>query len=232
MGLLAAASLFLTAPGGALARPTPTIHPGGMPELPDTVVIDFAARRSPSLLALRAVGPLGADPASAGSDSAPCPTYDGAFVYVGTNAGRLKAIRVSNGAVISHTPASGAGAVRGMPWWLSYDVISVATPDTIIFVRNATVHSVGFDGTSFSTNWTKTLTWTPSAPVDDGAGNLYFGGSDGKLHRLAVSDGTDLAQVPTTAILGSMGEPSINWDRGVIHVGGSDGHVYTFDVGF
>lgn len=62
-GLLVAIS-----PGIAMARPIPTIHPGGVPESPDTVVVDFAVTRSPSLLALRAVGPL-AVPAPAAVDS-------------------------------------------------------------------------------------------------------------------------------------------------------------------
>jgi outer membrane protein assembly factor BamB len=171
-------------------------------------------------------------------DSSPIASADGTLLYVGTNAGDLKAVRVVDrdsqlaGTSVSHTPASGAGAIRGMPWWLSWDAVGAATPDTIIFVRNLTVHSVNFNGTAFSSNWTQTLTWTPSSPVDDAAGNLYFGGSDGKVHRLSVGAGTDLAQVPATAISGTFGEPSINWDRGVIHVGGSDGHIYTFTVGF
>src|SRR5438132_11803690 len=38
---------------------------------------------------------------SAGIDSSPVPNADGAFVYVGTNAGNLKAIKVSNNAVSS-----------------------------------------------------------------------------------------------------------------------------------
>jgi hypothetical protein len=171
-------------------------------------------------------------------DSSPIASADGTFLYVGTNAGDLKAVRVVDrdsqlaGTVVSHTPASGAGAVRGMPWWLSWNGVAAAAPDTIVFVRDLTVHSVNFTGTAFSLNWTQTLTWTPSSPIDDAAGNLYLGGSDGKVHRLSVANGTDLAQVPTAAISGTFGEPSINWDRGVIHVGASDGHIYTFAVGF
>src|SRR5688572_11246345 len=175
-------------------------------------------------------------------DSSPVASADGTLLYVGTNAGELKAVRLIArdsqlaGTVVTHTPGSGAGAIRGTPWWLSFDGVDVATPDTIIFVRNLTIHSVNFTGTAFSSNWTQTVAWTPSTPIDDAGntptGNLYFGGSDGKVHRLRVSDGADLAQVPATAISGTFGEPSINWDRGVIHVGGSDGQIYTFTVGF
>src|SRR5207245_6753374 len=89
--------------------------------------------------------------ASAGSDSSPVPNADGAYIYVGTNAGTLKAIKVSDGTVATHTPSSGTGAIKGMPWPLSYSAASVGSPDQIIFSRNATVHSVKFDGQNFLT---------------------------------------------------------------------------------
>ena len=71
-----------------------------------------------------------------------------------------------------------------------------------------------------------------STPVDDGAGNIYIGGSDGKVHRLLVSGGSDLAQVPATGVSGTMGDPTFNWDISKIHVGATDGHIYTFSIGF
>ena len=40
------------------ARPVPTLYPGGVPDAPDTIVVEFPARRSPTLLSLRAAGPL------------------------------------------------------------------------------------------------------------------------------------------------------------------------------
>src|SRR5438876_7648912 len=115
-------------------------------------------------------------------DSSPVPNADGAFIYVGTNAGTLKAIKVSDGTVATHTPSSGTGAIKGMPWPLSYSAASVGSPDQIIFSRNATVHSVKFDGQNFLTCpsancWTTTPTGGPatvSTPVDDGAGNIYI----------------------------------------------------------
>jgi len=63
--------ILALSPWTAFARPTPTIYPGGVPESPDSVVIDFAVNRSPSLLSLRAVGPLVAEPS--GADSAALP---------------------------------------------------------------------------------------------------------------------------------------------------------------
>ncbi len=44
------------------ARPVPTLHPGGIPEGPDTVVVDYPIRNVPSVLSLRAGGPLDSSP--------------------------------------------------------------------------------------------------------------------------------------------------------------------------
>jgi len=174
-------------------------------------------------------------------DSSPVPNADGAFIYVGTNAGTLKAIKVSDGTFSSHTPSSGAGAIKGMPWPLSWVSASVGSPDQIIFSRTATVHSVSFDGSTFTPTsaWGSgtgvvQLTGTPtvSAPVDDGAGNLYIGGSDGKVHRLLVSNGSDAAQMPATGVSGTMGDPTFNWDTSSIHVGATNGHIYTYTTPF
>ncbi len=46
-----------------------------MPESPDSVVVEFAVKRSPSLLSLRAIGPLGGDAAPAVQDSAILPRF-------------------------------------------------------------------------------------------------------------------------------------------------------------
>jgi len=175
-------------------------------------------------------------------DSSPVPNADGAFIYVGTNAGTLKAIKVSDGTVATHTPVStapcnctGAGALKGMPWPLSWVPVGVATPDTIIFSRNATVHSVNFNGSTFSANWTTTPTGAPtivSTPVDDGANHIYIGGNDGKMHQLDVATGTDQKQVPPTAISGTFGDATFNYDLTKIHVGATDGHIYTFTTPF
>ena len=100
---------------------------------------------------------------------------------------------------MTYTPVStapcnctGAGTVK-MPWWLTFNTITAGTPDTIIFSRNATVHSVNFNGTAFSPNWTVTPTGAPtsvSGPVDDGVNTyIYIGASDGKVlwsYRLAL----------------------------------------------
>ncbi|HET9471120.1 MAG TPA: hypothetical protein VFO24_08445, partial [Usitatibacter sp.] len=58
--LLTAAMLPIALAPEACARPVPTIYPGGVPDAPDTIVVEFPARRSPLLLSLHAAGPLSA----------------------------------------------------------------------------------------------------------------------------------------------------------------------------
>src|SRR2546430_1950885 len=60
-------------------------------------------------------------------DSSPVPNADGSFIYVGTNAGTLQAIKVSTGGVSPYTPVTGTGAVVSLPWPLSYSPIGQAT---------------------------------------------------------------------------------------------------------
>ena len=131
----------------------------------------------------------------------------------------------SVGCTLGHTAVQWAAAaleLRGV------------TTDTIIFTQGTYVQSVDFNGSTFMKNWTVQLTGTPtvSAPVDDGAGHLYIGGSDGKVHQVDIATGTDQKQAPTTAISGTFGDPTFNWDISSIHVGATDGHIYTLTVPF
>jgi hypothetical protein len=166
-------------------------------------------------------------------DSSPTPSYDGQFVYVGTFAGTLYAIPSGGGAAIGpYNPPSGIGGIQGLPWPLSFAAVTGATPDTIIFTRTTTIHSVNFNGTSFSENWggPKTLTGTPalSAPVDDGTGiNLYVAASDGKVHKVLVSSGAESGTAVTVAPSGTtLGDPAFDGVLNRIYIGASDGHVY------
>lgn len=68
LAVLGAAILCGLGARAAVARPVPSLCPGGVETAADTVVVDFAVRRSPSLLSLRAVGPLGVEPGVASSE--------------------------------------------------------------------------------------------------------------------------------------------------------------------
>jgi outer membrane protein assembly factor BamB len=181
-------------------------------------------------------------------DGAPNGSADGSVIYVGTNGGTINAIKTGAsytgldpaGSIVTYTPVStapcnctGAGTVK-MPWWLSFNSITAGTPDTIIFSRNATVHSVNFNGTTFTANWTVTPTGAPtsvSGPVDDGVNTyIYIGASDGKVHQLQKSNGTDTKQLPVSASTPTLGDPTFNADLNLLYVGGTDGRTYTFTV--
>ena len=166
-------------------------------------------------------------------DSSPSPNADGSFVYVGTNAGGLKAIRVSDGTVYTcptATVCTGTNTIIGFPW-------SVGTsPDTIIFTYGNHVQSVSFNFSTltFSQNWTVQPSGTPasvSAPVVDGTNTfLYIGASDGKVHQLQVSNGTDSKQVTIVPGTPTVGSPGFDGAR--IYVGAADGHIYAFTTPF
>lgn len=173
-------------------------------------------------------------------DGSPSSSLDGSFIYVGTNAGDLKAINAigAPGVVATHTPASGAGAIKGFPVPFSFSTPSGGTPDTIVFSRDATVHSVSFNGTSFGTNWTTTNfpsapVASVSAPIDNFDGtNVYVGASDGKVHELVLSTGTDGKQVTIVPVTTTVGDPSFDITLGRVYVGAVDGHIYSFTSPF
>ncbi|PYO24312.1 MAG: hypothetical protein DMD88_01310 [Candidatus Rokuibacteriota bacterium] len=210
------------------------------------------------------VGALGRTSTNSGSGTAPTVSvttqdnnnwvvagfaHQGATGTLSANQGNLRQVNETTGGSswvkgaltdnTSATPASVTNSVTatqtGTSWAAAALELRTKSTDTIIFSRNATVHSVDFNGTALSANWTTTPTGAPatvSTPVDDGAGNIYIGGSDGKVHRLLVSDGSDAAQVPATGVAGTMGDPTFNYDLNKIHVGATDGHIYTFATGF
>jgi outer membrane protein assembly factor BamB len=200
-----------------------------------------------------ATGALAGSPFNFGTtlgniDSSPTLSFDGnppttgsSFLYTGNNSGQLLAVRLSDGTVFTHTPGSGTGAVKGFPLSFGTSTPSVATPDTIIFVRDSTLHAVSFNGATFSSLWggPVTLTGTPtlSTPIDYfdpsvGASTvLYVGGSDGKIHEINITTGVDQKQRTITGTP-TAGDPSLDYTNNRLYVGASDGNVYAFDVPF
>lgn len=170
------------------------------------------------------------------------PYFDGTFRYVGTNAGELKAIKVSDNNPVTHTPASGSGPIKGYPLSFSFHNPSPSIPDTIVFSRDDTIHAVRFEGataTPFSVLWTTTLAGAPtptvSAPIDNGDDfnyKIYVGASDGKLHQLRLSDGVDEAQRTIVPGTPTVGDPSFDYLLSRVYVGATDGHIYAFGAPF
>ena len=241
----------IISPGGAIW----TFSPGNMDIIASTPLIDYFSNTiwvsslsnggtQPSLWKLNAAdGTLVTSFSSLGGDitSSPVGSLDGnvnrapSFIYVGTDAGALKAIKVSDNTISTHTPLSGTGAIKGSPLSFSFSTPSVLTPDTIVFSRSATVHAVQFNGTIFSPLWTTTPTGSPatiSAPIDNFDGTkVYVGASDGKVHRLTniltLNGGQDEAQVSTPSTQ-TVGDPSFDITLGRTYVGAADAHIYSF----
>ena len=58
MRLVAVLAIAMITPLAALASPVPSLHPGGIDQPPDTLVLEYPVRNAPSLLSLQAVAPL------------------------------------------------------------------------------------------------------------------------------------------------------------------------------
>ncbi|HEV8617446.1 MAG TPA: DNRLRE domain-containing protein [Methylomirabilota bacterium] len=186
-------------------------------------------------------------PTTLGSiDSSPGLSFDGnppsiasSFLYTGNNAGQLIAVRLSDGTIFTHTPSTGTGALKGFPLSFGTSTPSVATPDTIIYARDTTLHAVTFDGATFGTLWGPvTLAGTPtlSRPIDFfdlalGDSRLYLGASDGTIHQINIATGTDEAQrtVPGTP---GLGDASLDYTNNRLYLGATDGNIYAFDLPF
>jgi outer membrane protein assembly factor BamB len=179
-------------------------------------------------------------------DASPGLSFDGSppavgssFLYTGNNAGQLIAVRLSDGTAFTHTPSTGTGALKGFPLSFSTSTPSVATPDTIIYARDTTLHALTFDGTTFGTLWGPvTLSGTPTltTPIDYfdlvlGGSRLYVGASDGKIHQINIATGIDEAQ-RTVAGTPSLGDASIDYTNNRLYIGATDGNVYAFDIPF
>ena len=172
-------------------------------------------------------------------DADPTPTADGSVMYVGNTSGALWALKTTSPYTnyASYTPATGAGGLKSIPW-----PVGSGMPDTIIFSRNATVHMVTFTGSAFDSSSTPGKYWNlapsgaptvVSAPVDDGAGNVYVGDNNGKLHRIVISSGTEAVTSPVSApVAAILGDPSYDVTNNLIYIGASDGHIYAFTSGF
>jgi hypothetical protein len=177
-------------------------------------------------------------------DSSPTPSSDGAFLYVGTNGGKLYAIKVSDGTTPgspgyqdTHCGGTCTAAINGLPWPLSFSNVTSGTPDTIIYTQGTYVQSVNFSGTTFTANWSggKQLTGTPtlSAPIDNGGGGyLFIGGSDSKVHQLDVATGTDKTSTNPTipGAAGTVGNPAFDGTRNAIYVGSTNGSIYSYSA--
>jgi len=146
-------------------------------------------------------------------------------VYVGTNAGQVRAVDATTHLVVWSWPASAGtdGPVKG------YVVPDYGTsPLRLYFSTGSTVWGLTLkaDGTGVDTFWSNAALSNPSTPLPlFGTTNLLVGTGNGTLHQLNTLTGTSAKSVSLgSAALGSPAMDSVN---GLVHVGSTAGVLHT-----
>jgi uncharacterized repeat protein (TIGR01451 family) len=154
----------------------------------------------------------------------------GDHLYVATNDGRVLALRTSDGGVdwTFNIPA-GEGVAKGY-------VVTNFLNTNLYFSTATRVWSLRDDGLSFFSNWPSGVALpgglpgnAPSTPVyPPGAAYVWVGGSDNRLHRLNVTDGSafDNFFLGDPAIPTAVGSPTLDLSGGFVYVGTEAGRVY------
>ena len=153
-------------------------------------------------------------------------TFVGDRLYVGTNAGEVKAIDTSAGneghvAWSFPIPAS-EGNVKG------YVAVNRISGDVFFSTANR-LWGLRSDGTARWTPADRALA-SPSTPVFAPLDVwIYVGGGDGQFHRFSVSTGAEdtIAPFPVSLVDGGgVGSPTFDLPAGFVYVGSESGLVY------
>jgi outer membrane protein assembly factor BamB len=143
-------------------------------------------------------------------------SYDGATLYVGNEAGTLYAINLNT--LAQKWSLAVGGALKGFVWedW--------TTAGRLYFATGANqVRCVLDQTTSGSIQWTTAVT-APSTPLTMDT-VLYVGSSDGKVHQLLLSNGTDQKQYTVGSGAYQVGDVSTEtWNE--IFVPTTEGKLY------
>jgi outer membrane protein assembly factor BamB len=173
-------------------------------------------------------------------DQSPTLNFDRKQVYVVANSGSLVAVRTDIAAcTFSANPSTGAGV--GFPIPINIG----ASNDDIYYSTATTVNNLNFTYgaascsgtfTTPATGWVNPSISNPSTPILAPITSLpptgffiYVSSSDGKIHKIDPSNGTDLAQIPVVAS-GTVGDPSFDTGSSKLYVGATDGRIYAFDL--
>jgi outer membrane protein assembly factor BamB len=154
----------------------------------------------------------------------------GNHLYVATNDGRVLALNTANGGVDwTFTVPAGESAAKG------YVVLDNQTPN-LYFSTLRRVWALRDNGVSFTPLWPGGVLLPggipnnfPSTPVFiPGGPFVWVGGSDSRLHRLNVANGSgfDSFFLGTPAIVTAVGSPTIDLRAGFVYVGTEAGRVY------
>jgi outer membrane protein assembly factor BamB len=149
-------------------------------------------------------------------DASPTMSADGATLYVGNQAGTLYAINLNT--LAQKWSLAVGGAVKGFVWedWTTAGRLYLATGAN-------QVRCVLDQTTSGSIQWTTAVT-APSTPLPMDT-VLYVGSSDGKVHQLLLSNGTDQKQYTVGSGAYQVGDVSTEtWNE--IFVPTTEGKLY------
>ncbi len=146
--------------------------------------------------------------------------YNGT-IYAGASDGRVYSLdENASGTVLTEkgkTALVGGGAVKG----------SVAiSPDAkqLYYVVGKSVYAVALDNLT-NQPWVQTLTTDLTAPALDAAGNIYLGGSDGKVYAFKPN-GQQLSPYPVTLSGGAITGVTPSVANGHLYIGTDGGKVY------
>ncbi len=146
----------------------------------------------------------------------------GTTVYVGTNAGEVRAFDRDTGAAKwAVAYAAGDGPVKAYV---------LPSGGRLYFSTTSRVHAITDNGGSASAYWTTPVTIpSPSAPVVIN-GKAYVGGGDGELYEIDALTATPA--VPKSVVLGdplsptAVGRPTYDNGYGLLYVGAGNGVIY------
>ena len=169
-------------------------------------------------------------------DSSPSLSSTGGTLYVGTNAGLVKAINVSTHAITWTYTTGVAGTIYGAPWvdgttiYVSQQsspgrVWSLVDGGASVSVNASWKNGVGDAG---HTGWVAVS--GPSFPVvvsPGGTKMIYVGSADGHLYQLSPVDGHATA---VFACRSAVGDPGFDLSLGRLYFGTSDGRMHSLDL--
>ena len=157
------------------------------------------------------------------------PVLRGGVLYVGNNAGEVRALDPGTGAIKWTRPGDGDGPVKGYVW-----------PDSatgrLYFSTNTAVRAIVDQGTSFSQFWSTPVAVSNTSPPLLWSGRLYVGGGASRLYSIDATSPTPAA--PTSVVLGDpavpkiIGSPTLDTASGLVVVGSDQGVVYAVATPF
>jgi hypothetical protein len=149
----------------------------------------------------------------------------GGTAVAGALADKSSATAASVTASITHAAAN----------WASINVeLRSVQVETVLLARSNGFIGLHFQGSAFSVLTAGSCGGASAGNmVDDGKGNVYVGGTNGKLYKYnGLTSGCWSTTVTLSGATTQIGEPTYDGILDRIYVGSADGHVYAVTAGF